>query len=142
MQRRAYYIMIVALFAACPFLTPLLAWAANKANGLTLEISGVYVVEDTRFMPCYPLNGFFTHPDPRVTKIRMENPRNTRQFIDYPKNTEVHIHIHENFMRQNVYSWSNFIAMDDSGNEYGRIHVTFDPPGDPSRNECAEHFNS
>ncbi|MBL4804828.1 MAG: hypothetical protein JKY71_08180 [Alphaproteobacteria bacterium] len=118
------------------------AFAKNYANGLVLEISGVYVVEDFRFTPCYPVNGFFTHPDPRVSTIRMENPRNPAQYIDYPKNTDVHITIHENFMKQNVYSWSNFIAMDASGNEHGRIHVTFDPPADPADNKCSEHFNS
>lgn len=112
------------------------ALARNYANGLVLEISGVNVVEDVRFTPCYPVNGFFTHPDPRVTKIRMENPRYPAQFIEYPKNADVHIYIHENLMKQNVFSWSNFIAMDASGNEYGRILVSFDPPEDPENNKC------
>ncbi len=137
MQKRNHILITAALVLLAGT-----ALARNTANGLVLEISGVYVVEDFRFMPCYPVNGFFTHPDPRVSKIRMENPRNPAQFIDYPKNAEVHITIHENFMKQNVYSWSNFIAMDSAGNEYGRIHVTFDPPSDPDHNKCNGHFNS
>ncbi len=138
MQASHYIIVLFLALAVC--VSPV--QAANDPKGLVLEISGVFVVEDTRFSPCYPLDAFFTHPDPRVTTIRMENPRNPRQYIDYPKNTAVNIHIHENFMKQGEYSWSNFIAMDNAGNEYGRMHVIFDPPADPHHNTCNEHFNS
>ena len=74
-----------------------------------------------------PVYAWFMHPDPRVTHIRMEYPRNTSMYIDYPVNEKVRIQIHESYLQAGDLSFSDFIARDSTGREFGRIRLTFSP---------------
>lgn len=74
-----------------------------------------------------PVYAWFMHPNPRVTHIRMEYPRNTSMYIDYPVNEKVRIQIHESYLQAGDLSFSDFVARDDAGHEYDRIRLTFSP---------------
>lgn len=74
-----------------------------------------------------PVRAWFNHPNPAVTNIRMEYPRNTSMYFDYPVNEEVRLQIHESHLQAGMLSHSDFIAQDDQGNSYGRIRIVFAP---------------
>tara|TARA_B100001989_G_scaffold252023_1_gene232821 strand:+ start:3465 stop:3749 length:285 start_codon:yes stop_codon:yes gene_type:complete len=94
-------------------------------------------------MPCYPVMASFHHPNPNVTRIKMRYPYNHGLYMIFPVHETTHITLHENFMKQNQTSISDFIAEDDAGNSYGQITLTFLPMG-PENNpdRCNNFVNS
>ena len=102
----------------------------------TVRISGVEVTRDTNISPCFPITGFFTHPDPAVTKVRMEWPVDPSKYFVFPVNKEVHIKFHEDQMRRGDNPYSDFVALDEEGQEHGRIRMIFWAPEDPDDNRC------
>ena len=96
----------------------------------------------TKVRPCYPVMARFEHPDSAVTKVRMQYPYNTSLFMYFPINQDVHIKLHEDFMKKGQLSLSDFIAEDDYGNRYGQMTLTFIPV-DPTLGEvCDAYLNS
>ena len=104
----------------------------------TVIISGVATSEDYNFTPCYPITGEFYHPDSRVTRVRMEYPYDPTKFFMYPVNKKVHIEFHEDQMKRGDNPYSDFVAEDDYGVEYGRIRMIFWAPDPKEDNTCKD----
>ncbi len=104
----------------------------------TVIISGVATTEDYNFTPCYPITGEFYHPDSRVTRVRMEYPYDPTKFFMYPVNKKVHIEFHEDQMKRGDNPYSDFVAEDDYGVEYGRIRMIFWAPDPKEDNTCKD----
>ena len=104
----------------------------------TVIISGVATTEDYNFTPCYPITGEFYHPDSRVTRVRMEYPYDPTKFFMYPVNQKVHIEFHEDQMKRGDNPYSDFVAEDDYGVEYGRIRMIFWAPDPKEDNTCKD----
>jgi hypothetical protein len=115
------------LFFAAP------AWAQD----FVVNIGGHSYREDATIRPCYPLTAIFFHPNINVTKVRMENPRDPSMYMMFPVDQRVAITLHENFMRSGEWSFSDFVAIDDAGKEYGRFQLIFEPRSETDQqNDC------
>ncbi|MBL4804827.1 MAG: hypothetical protein JKY71_08175 [Alphaproteobacteria bacterium] len=124
--------IVYGVLAVCALVT--VAHAA--VDKFTVVISGVATTEDYNFTPCYPITGEFYHPDPNVTRVRMEYPNDPAKFFMYPVNQKVHIDFHEQQMKRGDNPYSDFVAEDDYGLEYGRIRMIFWAPDPKEDNEC------
>ncbi len=114
----------------------LFGFAQAGVQKFTVVISGVATTQDYNFTPCYPITGEFYHPDPNVTRVRMEYPVDPSKFFMYPVNRKVHIDFHEKQMKRGDNPYSDFVAEDDYGVEYGRIRMIFWAPDPKKDNEC------
>lgn len=98
---------------------------------------------DGNVSPCFPVMARFTHPDSSVTRIRMRYPYDHGKYMLFPLDQEVHIELHENFMKRSLSSISDFIAEDDFGNDYGVVTLTFVPIKEKHYKEyCNQFLNS
>ncbi len=92
--------------------------------------------------PCYPVMARFEHPNPAVTRVRMRYPYNHNMYMVFPVNENIHIALHENFMKKGQLSLSDFIAEDEAGNSYGQITLTFIPLDPENGMVCDAYLNS
>jgi len=93
--------------------------------------------------PCYPVMARFEHSSPAVTRVRMRYPYNHNMYMIFPVvEGEVHIKLHEDFMRRGQLSLSDFIAEDEAGNVYGQVTLTFIPLDPENGTLCDAYVNS
>ena len=133
MHFRRFIYVLVFLFAANT------AFAQHKPTIFTVFLNDIAYSQTGNVRPCYPVMARFEHPDPAVTRVRMEYPYNSEMFMHFPVNKDVHIKLHEEFMRAGQLSLSHFIAEDDKGNRYGQMTLTFIPV-DPAHGEICDMF--
>ncbi len=120
----------------------LLSWPAKAqeyTSEFTVFLNDLPYASDAKVRPCYPVTARFEHPDPNVTRVRMRYPYNHRMFMFFPINKDVHIRLHEDFMKKGQLSLSDFIAEDGQGNNYGQMQLTFIPV-DPEHGEACDSF--
>ena len=103
-----------------------------------VKVNGIPYSGEENIMPCFPVKAVFTHNNPHVVKVRMQYPEDQRRFKDLPLDVNVPLTLHENFMKDGEYSYSDFIAMDNFNNEYGRVRLTFMPPHEPFAHYCED----
>ncbi len=116
---------------------------AQRERPFTIYLNDNPVTYSQNVSPCFPVMARFEHPNPKVTQVRMRYPRNWSMYRIYGMGQDVGIDIHENFMRDGVTSYSDFIAEDAQGNQYGTIQLTFVPiPADQYEDLCHEYLNS
>ena len=87
-----------------------------KPSLFTVYLNDIAHTTSGNVRPCYPVMARFVHPDSNVTRVRMRYPYNYSMFMFFPVNKDVHIDLHENFMRSGQLSLSDFIAEDEQGN--------------------------
>lgn len=115
------------------------AMAQEYTSEFTVFLNDLPYASDAKVRPCYPVMARFEHPDPNVTRVRMRYPYNHRMFMFFPMNKDVHIRLHEDFMKKGQLSLSDFIAEDGQGNSYGQMQLTFIPV-DPEHGEACDAF--
>ncbi len=115
------------------------SYARAENTTFNVFLNDLPYASDSKVRPCYPVMARFEHPDPAVTRVRMRYPYNHRMFMFFPVDREVHIRLHEDFMRKGQLSLSDFIAEDDLGNQYGQMQLTFIPV-DPEHGEACDAF--
>lgn len=125
---------IYVAFIILIMIVPRMAWAVDDV--FTVWVSGVPVIEDRTFTPCYPLKAEFDHDNPIVTRIRNEYPIDPEKFFMYHIDDKPHLTFHEDNMKKDLYPYMDWVAEDLNGNEYGRIRMKFVPPKDQSKNKC------
>jgi hypothetical protein len=106
------------------------AYAQNiTPDRFTVYINDIGFSKDAHVRPCYPVMARFHHPDKRVTRIRMQHPDLPQiKYLYFNAQGVSHVYIHENYMRENITSTSEFIAEDENGKRYGKVHLAFVPP--------------
>ena len=100
---------------------------AVEVSVFTIEINGEQYTYSQSISPSFPIMATFLHPDPRVTHVRMQHPSDPNRQMTFKIGRRVQIVNHESHMRAGHESQSVFIALDDKGNAYGRITLTFMP---------------
>ncbi len=135
-------IMIYRLCAIVMMLCAVPTAARADSDIFTVYLNDIPTMHTTTVRPCYPVMARFEHPDPAVTRVRMRYPHNHAMFMHFPMNEDVHIELHEDYMKRGKLSLSDFIAEDDAGAQYGLMTLTFIPV-DPTQGQfCDGHFNS
>lgn len=99
----------------------------ESQEGFTVTINGVPYRKSATISPDVPITAYFSHPDSRVTRVKMQHPQNPLLRVIYPVNREVGIQNHSAMMSRGVLSASDFVALDDRGREYGKIRLVFKP---------------
>ena len=116
--------------------------ARADSGAFTVFLNDLPYSHTTKVRPCYPVMARFEHPNPAVTRVRMRYPYNHSMYMLFDVGVDVHIKLHEDFMKKGQLSLSDFIAEDDAGNQYGMMTLTFIPI-DPQHGEfCDAYLNS
>lgn len=141
--RRNKYLSLCRLFllllVALVFQVSPVRAGESAVNIFTVFLNNVPHSASGTVRPCVPLMARFAHPDPHVTRVRMRYPYNHEMFMFFPLNQDVHIVLHEDYMKKGEWSLSDFIAEDESGSSYGQMTLTFQPL-DPLNNGACESF--
>ncbi len=132
------------LLASLSFLLMVIPTHARAdENVFTVFLNDYAHYHSEKVRPCLPVMAHFYHPNPAVTRIRMRYPRNHAMHMFFDINEEVHIKLHEDYMRKSMLSYSDFLAEDDAGNVYGQMTLTFIPlPTDAHAQACEGFVNS
>ncbi|PCJ99457.1 MAG: hypothetical protein COA45_05320 [Zetaproteobacteria bacterium] len=133
-------ILVLIVMVVCLFAEQVYAW--GEVPVFTVFLNDLAYTNSGKVRPCYPLYARFEHPNPEVTKVRMRHPTNHVLFMHFPINQNVHIKIHEQYMKQGLLSISDFIAEDNYGHIYGQMNLTFIPVDPAHGNICDGYVNS
>lgn len=94
----------------------------------TVYVNGLPYQYVAAITPEIPIEISFSHPDPTVSKIRIQNPDNPGKFVDFKIGQTPRVTYHEQHMEEGVPSSSTFIAFDENGKKKGTIIISFVPP--------------
>ncbi len=95
-----------------------------------ININGDKINGSGTVSPDLPINMIFTHIDPAVTKVRMQDPKNPALYEDFELGRPYVITKHEKYMQAGRLSRSVFLALDDQNKVYNQIKLIFKPVGE------------
>ncbi|MBI3609183.1 MAG: hypothetical protein HY204_00575 [Nitrospirae bacterium] len=100
---------------------------ATAVSAFTVQINGTPYTRSEVISPTLPIIAVFYHPDPNVTTIRMQFPADPGRRMTFPLGRPVRLVDPEMNLKEGKRVQSEFVAVDELGNEYDKISLTFVP---------------
>ncbi len=92
-----------------------------------ITVNGLDIIRSTEISPPLPIMMSFRHKNPDVKMVRMQHPGNPQFSLTMKVGQEYRITNHEDHMKAGHVSTSEFLALDNQGNVYDKITISFVP---------------